>query len=124
MEPDVLVGGEQPGQTGTNDTNDVTKHRYEDQTTVEGEDQTRPSGRPNGPFEAVQSSEFRIRFLRTRHVSHKHIYRCSLTYLTIPSIAEEEEVETVEDNIEGEPPWGEQLPTEPAFGHDCCAIRC
>jgi hypothetical protein len=47
MEPDIFIGREQPGELGTNDTDDVAKHRKEDETTVVGENKTSPTGSPN-----------------------------------------------------------------------------
>jgi hypothetical protein len=47
MEPDVFIGREQPGELGTNDTDDVAKHWEEDETSVVGENKTSPTGCPN-----------------------------------------------------------------------------
>jgi hypothetical protein len=47
MEPDVFIGRKQPGELGTNDTDDVAKHWKEDETTVVGENKASPTGCPN-----------------------------------------------------------------------------
>jgi hypothetical protein len=40
VEPDILIGGEEPSQVGTNKSNDVAKHREENEATVVGENET------------------------------------------------------------------------------------
>ncbi len=57
MEPDILISGEEPSQARSDDTNDVTEHREEDQATVESQDETSAAGYPNGPFEGVKSGQ-------------------------------------------------------------------
>ena len=64
VEPDVLVGGEEPGDAGANDTNDVAQHGDEDQATIEGKDETGTAGRPDGPGEAVESGQLLVGSLR------------------------------------------------------------
>ncbi len=41
------------------------------------------------------------------------------TYLQVPTIPKEEEMEAVEYDVEGEPSWSEELATKPALGHVC-----
>ena len=64
VEPDVLVGGEEPGDAGANDKNDVAQHGDEDQATIEGKDETGTPGRPDGPGEAVESGQLLVGSLR------------------------------------------------------------
>ena len=40
MEPDILIGREEPGQGRTDEAKDVAQHRDEDQTSIESEDKT------------------------------------------------------------------------------------
>lgn len=41
-----------------------------------------------------------------------------MTYLTVPPICKEAQVDAVEDDIEGKPSWGEKLPLKPSFTHN------
>jgi len=82
MEPDIFVSREKPGETGTNNANDVAKHGHENQTSVEGKYETCTSGGPDGPFQAIQRSQFLVCFL------------------AVPSITKQEEMKAVEDDIE------------------------
>lgn len=79
MEPDVLVGGEEPGKTRTDDTNDVPQHGDEDHSAIERENKTGTSRRPHGPCQSVEGLQAHIRCLRapllklcsqTRHYMH------------------------------------------------------
>jgi hypothetical protein len=63
MEPNVFIGGEQPGELGTDDTDDIAKHRKENKTTGIGQSETGPTRRPDREREAIQSVEFLVRFL-------------------------------------------------------------
>jgi hypothetical protein len=99
MEPNILVGREEPCQLWSDDANDVAEHWDEDQATIESEDETGPTGGPDGPLEGVESG---------KSLAHE---------LTVPPIPEKEEVEAVEDDVEGESPWNEELPMEPVFTH-------
>ena len=47
MEPDVLVGREEPVQFRTNETNNVAQHRNEDQASVESENKTGATRSPD-----------------------------------------------------------------------------
>ena len=60
VEPDVLVGGEEPGDAGANDTNDVAQHGDEDEATIERQDEAGTSGYPDRPSERVQRGKFRV----------------------------------------------------------------
>jgi hypothetical protein len=60
MEPDVFIGREQPRKLGTNDTNDVAKHREKDETTVVGENEASTARSPDREPETVQSGEFLV----------------------------------------------------------------
>lgn len=55
MEPYVFIGGEEPGEVRANDTNDVTKHGEEYQTTVVGKNEASSTRRPHRPFERVET---------------------------------------------------------------------
>ncbi len=63
MEPDVFIGREQPSELGTDDTDDVAKHRKENETSGIGENKTGPTRRPDREFEAIQNVKFLVRFL-------------------------------------------------------------
>jgi hypothetical protein len=63
MEPDVFIGGEQPSELGTDDTDDVAKHWEENETSVVGENKTGPTRGPDRELETIQSLEFLVRFL-------------------------------------------------------------
>jgi len=60
MEPDVFIGREQPRKLGTNNTNDVAKHREEDETTIVGENEASTTRSPDGEPETIQSGEFLV----------------------------------------------------------------
>jgi hypothetical protein len=47
MEPDVFIGREQPGELGTDNTDDVAKHWKEDEATVVSENKTCPTNLPH-----------------------------------------------------------------------------
>ena len=66
VEPDVLVGGESPGETRADDANDVAQHGHEDKGAIEGEDETGATGRPYGPRQAVEHEELLVGFLKVR----------------------------------------------------------
>jgi hypothetical protein len=99
MEPNVLIRREQPGQLGTDDLEDIPEHGEEDKTAIEREDKPSSAGRPHGELETVQSRKLLV------------------GELGIPSIAEEEQVEAVEDNVEGKFASCEELSFEPIFAH-------
>jgi hypothetical protein len=63
MEPDIFIGGEQPAELGTNDTDDVAKHWKEDEASVIGENKTSSTRGPDGELETIKSAEFFVRFL-------------------------------------------------------------
>lgn len=64
MEPDILVGREQPGEFRPDNTDNVTKHREQNQSSIESKHETRSTGAPNGELEAVESSQFCVGFLQ------------------------------------------------------------
>ena len=64
MEPYVLVGWKEPCQFRTDDTNNVTEHGQEDETTVEGQDKTGTARRPDGPSKAIQRSQLLVSLLQ------------------------------------------------------------
>jgi hypothetical protein len=83
VEPDVFIGREQPLQLGPEYAKNISKHWEEDQTTVEGKNETCTTGDPHGPSQTIESSELFV------------------VSLTVPPITKEEEVKTIEDNVEG-----------------------
>ena len=60
MEPDVLVGRESPGQFRPDNPDDVPQHGNEDETTIEGKDQSSASRAPDGPLEGVETGELSV----------------------------------------------------------------
>ena len=58
MEPDVLIGREEPGELWSDHANEVSQHRDEDEGTIEGEDKTRASRSPNGELQGVEARKF------------------------------------------------------------------
>lgn len=69
MEPDVLVGREEPGELGPDDTNDVAQHRDEDHGTVKSQDKTGTARGPDGESERVKASQSGIGLLDGRSVA-------------------------------------------------------
>jgi hypothetical protein len=57
MEPDILVGREEPVQFRTNEANDVAQHRNEDQASVESENKTGATRSPDRPLEGVETGK-------------------------------------------------------------------
>jgi hypothetical protein len=82
MEPDVFVSGEEPSELRTDDTDDISKHRDEDQTSIESQDKTGTPRGPNGESKSVQTCQPLI------------------GELTVPSITKPEEMEAIEDDVE------------------------
>lgn len=105
VEPDVLISGEEPSQARPNNADDVAEHREEDQTTIEGQDETSAAGCPNRPFEGVKRSQ-----------------PC-ISCLTPPAIGKETKVETIEEEVEGKPSSGEEFSVKPRFTHYVLTMR-
>ena len=63
MEPNVFIGGEQPGELGTNDADDIAKHWKENKTSGIGKHETGPTRRPDRELEAIQDVKFLVRCL-------------------------------------------------------------
>lgn len=82
MEPDVFVGREEPSELGTEDTDDISKHWDEDQTSIESQDKTGTTRDPDGESKSVQTCQ------------------PGIGELTVPSITKKEEMEAVEDDVE------------------------
>lgn len=99
MEPDVFIGREQPRKPGTNDTNDIAKHREEDETTVVGENEASTARSPNGELETIQSGEFRVCGLRRRGLMGLDVRESAGVYLTVPAVSKEEEVRSIEKDV-------------------------
>lgn len=106
MEPYVLIGGEKPGELGSDYTNDVSQHRDEDEAAVIGEDEACASRCPDGDFQGVEARKSCVGCLWKATVScHPPAWqRLQMTaHLRIPSIGEEEDVGTVKEDVER---WG------------------
>lgn len=104
VEPNVLIRGEQPCKLGADDSNNVAQHRYKDKGAIKGENETSPTRNPDGIFQAVESSQARISFLRE------------------PSISKEKKMGAIEENVEEEPPGSKEFALEPVFTHDFIII--
>ena len=64
VEPDVLVCGEEAGQFGAEEGDEVAKHGEEEECSVKDEDDGCASGDPDGPSEGVERGESGIGDLR------------------------------------------------------------
>lgn len=95
MEPDVFVGGEEPGELGTDDFDDVPEHGDENHEAVIGQDETSATGAPDGVCEGVETSQT--------------IIGC----LGIPPITEDKTLGAIPQNIEHETPGMGELGFEP-----------
>ena len=60
VEPNVLVGGEEPRDAGTDDPDDVPQHGDEDEATVEGENEAGTTRRPDRPCQTVEGRELLV----------------------------------------------------------------
>lgn len=67
VEPDVLVRGEQPGELGPDDTDDVTQHGEQNTSREEGEGQASTAGHPDGPSQGIERGQLLVRFLHTNN---------------------------------------------------------
>ena len=117
MEPNVLVGGEEPGNLGTDDADDVAQHGEEDKATIEGKNETSAARRPDRKTESVEASKLRVGCLQTK--IRAELEEKEHTDLTVPAIGKQTKVCAVEKNIESEPTGNEELAVEPAFAHSC-----
>jgi hypothetical protein len=66
VEPDVLVGGEGPGQLGTDDTDNVSQHREQDKASIVRKDQTGTSRGPDREPKSVKACQSRVGCLRAQ----------------------------------------------------------
>ena len=55
MEPDVLIGREEPAQFRADKANNVAQHRNKDQASIESENETGATGSPDGPLEGIET---------------------------------------------------------------------
>ena len=55
MEPNVLICREKPGEPWSDDTNDVSQHGNEDESSVQGKNKTCTAGGPDRPCEGIQT---------------------------------------------------------------------
>ena len=57
VEPNVLIGREEPAEFRADEANNVAQHRDEDQASIESENETGTTRRPDRPFEGVEASK-------------------------------------------------------------------
>ena len=103
MEPLAFVQ-RQPSYFGTYDSQDISAHGEEDQEDVDAEAEAGAAGEPDGEVQVVERGELGVGGLE------------------VPAVGEEEEVEAVEEGVEGYFAPGE-LGGEPGSlfdGHVCC----
>lgn len=60
VEPDVLVGREQPSKLGSNDTDYVSQHGDEDHPSVKSKYKSRSTGTPYRELETIEGSQLLI----------------------------------------------------------------
>lgn len=60
VEPNVLIGGEKPGELWSDHTNDVPQHWEEDEATIIGEHEPCASRRPDGDLQGVEAGKFGV----------------------------------------------------------------
>lgn len=79
MEPDVLIGWEEPSQLRSDDTDDIAQHRDENQAPVESEGETGTTRRPHRESETIESVESNIGVLKADKKPLFGKRRCLLT---------------------------------------------
>lgn len=57
VEPDVLIGREEPTQFRTDEANNVAQHRDENQASIESKNETGTAGGPDRPLKGVETSK-------------------------------------------------------------------
>ena len=57
VEPDVLIGREEPVQFRADETKNVAQHGKENQASVESENKAGATRSPDGPLETVETSK-------------------------------------------------------------------
>jgi hypothetical protein len=57
VEPEVLIGGEEPREPGAKDANDIAEHRDQDKATIKREDEASTPRCPDGKLEGVQGRQ-------------------------------------------------------------------
>ena len=57
MEPDVLIGREEPSQFRADEAKNVAQHRDEDQASIESQDKTGATRSPDRPLEGVETGK-------------------------------------------------------------------
>ena len=57
VEPDVLVGREEPAQFRADEAKNVAQHGEKNQATIESENKTGATGSPDGPLERVEAGK-------------------------------------------------------------------
>lgn len=95
MEPNVFVGGEQPGQLGTDEADNVSQHGDEDEEAIDREYETSTTRDPDGEPKRVQALETRV------------------DVLAVPSIGKDSDVTGVPEDIKQETAGGEEFCFDP-----------
>ena len=57
VEPDVLIGREEPAEFRADEANNVAQHGDEDQASIESENKTGTTRRPDRPLEGVETGK-------------------------------------------------------------------
>lgn len=60
MEPDVLVGGEEPRELGANNANDIAQHGNQEQSSIKRKGETSTSRSPDRPFQSIESGQLGV----------------------------------------------------------------
>lgn len=97
MEPNVLVGGEQPSHLWTNDTEDIPQHGDQNEESINGEYKTCTTGYPDGEMKSIKTFETGIGVLR------------------VPSIGKDSDMHAIPEYIEQETSRSENLSLDPFF---------
>jgi hypothetical protein len=63
MKPNILVRGEEPGQLGSDYTDNVAQHRQKDEAAIQREDESSSSRNPHRPQQAIETSQTNVRIL-------------------------------------------------------------
>jgi hypothetical protein len=84
VEPDILISGEQPSQFGPDNTDDIAQHGDQDHGTIESQDETRSTRRPDREAQGIESSQPSISFLAKDELGHENEAQDEHTWLHHP----------------------------------------
>jgi hypothetical protein len=107
VEPDVLIGREQPSKLGPHDTDYVSQHGDEDHPSVKSKYESCSTGTPYRELETIESSQFLIGCLHSIPISEggtKRKYKWQVmtsAYLTPPTVGKEKQLYAIPYDIEG-----------------------